>query len=156
MDKTGDIERYDLIEELLESSCLIVDIMPGQVPAERGERYFETEEYFLEPERLKKLRVRYAELLLKLSCYFDMDVSFDAGETREGHMKPEDLVMKLSDTSGPFFFRAIFENEGVMVDLDSCDTWMAVYGEGASLLKILKELAASEGLFVWSPAEYGR
>ncbi len=156
MVKTGDIERIELIEELLKGSCLIVDIMPGQVPAERGKRYFEIEEYFLEPARLKKLRVRYAELLLKLSCFFDMDISFDAGEVWKGPMKPEDLVKRLSDSSEPFFFRALFESEGVMIDLDSCDTWMTVYGEGAPFLKTLKELAAFEGLFVWNPAEYAR
>ena len=145
----------DLMGELLEGPYLIVDILPGQVPAGSGGQYFSVERYFLQPERIRSLRRRFAEILLRLNCYFDMAVSFDSCETWEPDPDPEGFAEKLEGLSGNSFLRAVFEEQRAMIDIEHDDTYMTVYDPDSRLLDKLRALAAAEGLFVWCPPEIG-
>jgi hypothetical protein len=53
--------------------------------------------------------------------------------------------------SGNSFLRAIFEAQGVMIDIEPDDTYMTVYDPESRLLDRLRSLTTSEGLFLWSP-----
>ena len=57
-----------LVGELLEGLYSIVDILPEQVPQGAAGRYFAAEKYYLQPERLRSLRGRFAGILLRLYC----------------------------------------------------------------------------------------
>jgi hypothetical protein len=140
-----------LVEKLLEEPCLIVDILPEQVPAEHGSRYAAIEGYFLRAERIRPLRRRYAEILLKLNCYGPMAVSFDYGDSWEKDPDPERFAARMENLAGWDALQAVFERQNVLMTLDSCDTYMTVYGQDAPLLDRLRRLAESEGLFVWRP-----
>ena len=145
---------YDsLIENLLEGSYLIVDVLPEQVPGNSAGQYFAVENYYLQPERLRVLRRRFAEILLRLNCYSDMVVSFDSGESWEKNPDPEMFAGRLADLPGNGFLRVIFEAEQAMADLDGCDINMTFYGPESRLTEMLRQLAAAEGLFVWSPPD---
>ncbi len=145
---------YDsLIEDLLERACLIVDVLPEQVPGDSPGQYFAIEDYYLQPERLRILRRRFAEILLRLNCYSDMAVSSDNGESWEKNPDPEVFAGRLEDLPGNGFLRVIFEAERAMADLDGCDINMTFYGPESQLTQRLRQLAAAEGLFVWSPPD---
>lgn len=155
-DQEPEIKRglYDeLIEILLEGPYWIVDILPEQVPNNADGQYFAVERYYLQPEQLRNLRHRYAEILLRLNCYHDMAVSFDNCESWERNPDPESFVDRLIRLSGNVFLRAMFEAQRAMIDLDPYDTYMTVYDPDCLLLGKLKALAAAEGLFVWSLPE---
>ena len=143
----------DLMDELLEGPYLIADILPCQVPAGSGGQYFSMERYFLQPERISTLRRRFAEILLRLNCYFDMAVSFDSCRTWELNPDPEGFAAMLESLSGNCFLRALFEEQRMMIDIEHDNTYMTVYGKDPRLLDKLRALASAEGLFVWSPPE---
>ena len=64
------------IEELLEQPYYVMDILPRQVPADSGGQYFKVEEYYLKD--MGRLCRQYADVLLKLNCYYDLAFSHDA------------------------------------------------------------------------------
>ena len=156
-DKAGeDPRRYDvLMGKLLEGPYRIVDILPGQAPAEgkHGGQYFAVERYFLQAERLRALRRRYAELLLRINCYYRMDVSFDSCGTWETNPDPGRFADRLETLSGKEYLRAVFPERNAMADLEPGGTHMTVYDPSSALLDLLKRLAEAEGFFVWSPPQ---
>ena len=143
----------DLMGDLLEGPYWIVDILPEQVPKDAPGQYFEVERYFLQHERIQNLRRRFAEILLRLNCYFDMAVSFDSCESWEKNPDPETFAERLAGLSGNSFLRAVFDAERAMIDVEHDDTYMTVYDPDLRLMDKLKVLAAAEGLFVWYPPE---
>ena len=143
----------DLMGDLLEGPYRIVDVLPEQVPANADGQYFSVERYYLQPERIRVLRRRFAEILLRLNCYHDMAVSFDSCETWEKNPDPETFALRLEELSGNSFLRAVFEAQGAMIDIEHDDTYMTVYDPDSMLMEKLRALASAEGLFVWSPPE---
>lgn len=144
---------YDaLVERLLEGPWWVVDILPEQVPADSEGQYFAVERYYRQPARIAAIHRGHAEVLLRLNCYYDMAVSFDAGETWERNPEPEAFVERASSLSGNDYLRALFVSQEAMVDVEPDDTWMTVFCHGRpALFDKLQKLAASEGLFLWQP-----
>ena len=66
-----------MIDDYFERPYWIVDILPFQVPADSPGQYFTVEEYYLRKPRWQALRRKYLEILLKLNCYYDMEVTAD-------------------------------------------------------------------------------
>ena len=144
----ADPRRFDaLMDELLEGPCWIVDILPAQVPARSGGQYFAVERYFLQPERIRTLRRSYAELLLRLNCYFDMTVSFDSCMSWETNPDPEVFAAQIQDLYGNSFLRAVFPAQRAMIDLEPDVISMTVYDPDSALLDRMRALAASAGVF---------
>ena len=152
--EAADSRRFDdMMGELLEGPYWIVDILPEQVPADAAGQYFAVERYFLQPERIIPLRRKYAEILLRLNCYADMAVSFDACASWKTNPDPEVFAARVAGLSGNEFLRAVFAEQNAMIDYDHNDTYLTVYDPGAALLDRVRALAAAEGLFVWSPPQ---
>lgn len=150
----ADARRYDeMMGELLEGPYWIVDILPEQVSADAGGQYFAVERYYLQPERIRALRRRYAEILLRLNCYYDMAVSFDSCASWETNPDPEAFAERVVGLSGNDFLRAVFAEQNAMIDCEPEETWLTVYDPDAALQPLLTALAAAEGLFVWSPPQ---
>ena len=145
----------DLMGELLEGPYRIADVLPEQVPADAGGQYFAVERYYLQPGRIRALRRKFAEILMRLNCYCDMAVSFDSCESWELNPDPEAFADRLAGLSGNSFLRAVFEAQRAMIDIEPEDTYMTVYDPDSMLLDRLQALTAAEGLFLWSPPESG-
>ena len=149
-----DARRFDeMMGELLEGPYVIVDILPEQVPADAGGQYFAVERYYLQPERIQALRRRYAEILLRLNCYYDMAVSFDSCASWETDPDPEAFVERVINLAGNDFLRAVFAEQKTMIDCEPEETYLTVYDPDAALLPYLSALAAAEGFFVWTPPQ---
>ena len=149
-----DARRFDeMMVELLEGPYWIVDILPEQVSADAGGQYFAVERYYLKPERIRALRRRYAEILLRLNCYYDMAVSFDSCATWENNPDPEAFAERVAGLSGNDFLRAVFAEQNAMIDCEPEETYLTVYDPDAALQPLLTALAAAEGFFVWSPPQ---
>ena len=146
----------DLMGELLEGPYRIADILPERVPADAPGQYFSVERFFLQPERLGTLRRKFAEILLRLNCYYDMAVSFDSCESWEKNPDPESFMDRVIRFSGNEFLRAVFADQRAMIDIEPDDTYMTVYDPRCALTDKLQKLAASEGLFVWDPEDETR
>ena len=153
--ETADPRRFDnMMGELLEGPYWIVDILPEQVPADSKGQYFAVERYFLQPERIVPLRRKYAEILLRLNCYVDMAVSFDACASWETNPDPEAFAARVAGISRNEFLRAVFAEQNAMIDYDHNDTYLTVYDPGAALLDKVRSLAAAAGLFIWYVPQY--
>ena len=150
----ADARRFDeMMGELLEGPYWIVDILPEQVSADAGGQYFAVERYYLQPERIGALRRRYAEILLRLNCYYDMAVSFDSCASWETNPDPEAFAERVVGLSGNDFLRAVFAEQNAMIDCEPEETYLTVYDPDAALLSRLSALAAAEGFFIWSPPQ---
>lgn len=143
------METNQLVEALLKEPYCIIDILPKQVPSESAGQYFAVEQFFLAPERLREIRRNQAELLLKLNCYYDMRVSFDSGETWSLNPDPKWLALELAALSNGKAVRILFPEQETMIDLDGCDTYMAVYHPSDEMRDLLGRIAGAEGLFLW-------
>ena len=141
----------DIIEDLLNKEYRIIDILPGRVDEKSAVRYFAAEKYFLKEENLKQIRKSFAHLLIKLNCYFDMRVSFDNSDIFQTDIDPELLATRIISLPLNGFFRALADKDHIMIDLDGSDTWMTVYGADEDMARLIKTLARSEGLFLWTP-----
>jgi|GEM_PF-219473 hypothetical protein len=147
----SDGQYQDLIERLLEAPYEIMDILPEQVPQSAGGQYFSVERYWLRPERRKLLRRKQAEILLGLNCYYDMLVVFDGSENWERNPDPEAFALQMEALSGNAFLRALFPSQEIMIELESCDTYMTVFDPDPVFLSRLRLLAGAAGFFVWKP-----
>ncbi len=143
-----------LASELLEGPYWIADILTEQVPKDAAGQYFAVDRYFRQPERLRALRRKQAEILLRLNCRRDMTVSFDSCEHWETNPDPARFAERLEGLSGTDFLRAVFLAEGWMIDIEPDDTYMTVYSRAPVLPDDLQKLCAAEGLFLWQPPEF--
>ena len=126
----------------------IIDILPKQVPADSPGRYFTVEKYFLG--HLDDLCRKFARVLIKLNCYRDLRVSTDH-ERWTGDFSPEDLetfFQESVDTHSPLFIQ--IHPSDALLTFTGDDHYLTLYAPDEDLLTLLRPLAASEGLFVWS------
>ena len=75
------------VEKLLEKPYQVIDILPERVPEEAPGRYFAVERYYLEPARFTDIRKRFADIVIKLYCYYDLIVLL--GDADEPLIDPE-------------------------------------------------------------------
>ena len=137
----------EIIDRLLEKEYHVIDILPDQVKDCRGQ-FFAADEFFRTPERLRPLRTRFANIIVKLNCYYDISVCFYPEEVWEKNPAPADLTDRITAMPDNKMARVMIEGEEAMIDIDGCDTYMTIYGAEGELLGRVEALAKAEGLFV--------
>ena len=129
------------IEQLLQTDCWIIDILPAQVPADSPGQYFAVEKYFLETSRFTDIKQRHINLVLKLNCY--MDVSLD-GEPPV-NPPPEQIARAMRERYVYIMLG------GAMILSEKDDTHLSLFNPDEKLLELVREIARGEGLYVWRP-----
>ena len=127
----------------------IIDILPKQVPSDSPGRYFEVERYFRS--HLDDIIRKFAALLLKINCYCELEVCLDS-ETFSDDFAPEDLERFLLETNAspnPLYVRVNHTN--ALFAYAGDDHYLTLYEPDQKLLRLVRQLAQSEGLFVWVP-----
>lgn len=139
------------IEEYLEKPYWVIDILPKQVPANSRGQYFRIEEYYREHPQIDAIYRKFTNILLKLNCYEDIDVSQD-GETWATNSVPECLDGMVSDSlSAKKMLYVILTAEDTMITISGDDTYMTIYNPSEEVKELLRFLATSERLFIWKP-----
>ena len=139
------------IEEFLDKPYWVIDILPKQVPADGKGQYFEIEKYFREHPQIEIIYKKFTNILLKLNCYEDIDVSGDGDEwiTNPAPHELEAALLKcLADKQ---MFYIILKSADVLITVNGDDTYMTVYDPTEEVLELIGFLAGSEGLFMWKP-----
>lgn len=131
----------DQIECLLEKSFWVVDFLPEQVSAERSKQYFAVEEFCGKGRYINQLYQKFAYLVIKLSCYFDID----------GNPSPKIIFESVNGCTTRGYVNFLFADEDVLVTLNGGDLYMTVYNPSQRFVRLLQGLAASEGLFFRKP-----
>ena len=114
----------------------IIDILPKQVPGNSAGQYFAVEDFFLR-NQIGEIKKKHLNVILKLNCY--MDITID-DEKNPAPDKIRDMMLERSVN--------ISIGETVILS-EPDDTYLTIYEPDEELLKLVKEIASSEGLFVW-------
>ena len=140
-----------LIESYLEKPYWVIDILPKQVPANSRGQYFAVERHYLEHPNVDDLYRKFTDILLKLNCYEDFDVSPD-GE--QWLTNPEPKVLEALVSKCMFQLSMLYiclPTADAMITLSGDDTNMTVYNLSEATLELLRPIVSSEGLFIWKP-----
>ena len=123
------------IEELLQCPYWIIDILPAQVPSDSPGQYFAVEKYFLQGGRIKEIKQKHIDLILKLNCYRDISIG-DEPDHIADEMKKRYLYIMTGES---------------MILSEPDDTHLTVFNPDSELLELIGQIASGEGLFVWKP-----
>jgi len=134
------------VERLLDAPYWVIDVLPSQVPADAGRRFFKAEGLLL-----KGLRREFAKVLIKLSCYHEFVVARGEGQKIARDPKPKKLKKWVERGSESLSLLLPSEDALIVVPTDS--TCMALYNSSPQLLEQVQTISASEGLFVWQPSD---
>ena len=141
--------RPDTIESLLEKPYWLIDVLPKQVPSGSAGQYFKVERYFLS--QLDEICMRYARILIRLNCYYDLQVSTD-GETWIQNVSPEDLVRHFEESAASHSpLSILIGSDEALITFSGDDHYMTLYNPDEELLELARQCAGAEGLFVWGP-----
>jgi len=135
------------VDDYLEKPYWLIDILPKQVPANSRGQYFGIERYWLQEPQFSRICRKFASLLMKLNCYYEVSVA-DASGTGSVSLQPESLEKML--TSGGAIYM-VMDSENAMIGFNGDDHYMTLYNPSNELLELISQLASSEGLFVWKP-----
>ncbi len=131
------------ISPLFEKTYYVVDILPEQVKADSKGQYFAVEKYY---SGRMHLRMKFADVLLKLNCYYDFDVCIND----EWTTNPAPGILAASVCECPHVDVLVGE---ALITLDREDLYMTVYNAPDDMLDMLGKLAGAEGLFLWMPPQ---
>ena len=129
------------IEELLQCPYWIIDILPAQVPSDSPGQYFAVEKYFLQGGRIKEIKQKHIDLILKLNCYRDISI----GDETVINPSPDHIAY---ETKNRYLY--IMTGESMIVS-EPDDTHLTVFNPDSELLELIGQIASGEGLFVWKP-----
>ena len=137
------------IEEYLNKQYWVIDILPKQVPADGKGQYVRIERYFLELPQIDNIYRKFINILLKLNCYEDIDVSHNGEEwitNPDPHELEAALLKCMTDKQ---LFYIILRSADVLITVSSDDTYMTVYNPTEEMTELIGSLVRSEGLFMW-------
>ena len=129
------------VEDLLQSSYWIIDILPSQVPEDSPGQFFSVEEYFLQGDRIEEIKQKHIDLVLKLNCYRDISIS---DETVVNPL-PKHIADEMKKR---YLYNMLGES---MIVSEPDDTHLTVFNPDSQLLELIRQIASGEGLFVWKP-----
>jgi hypothetical protein len=133
-------KEMEKVEILLETPYWIIDILPKQVPKDSAGQYFAIENYWRQEPHRSLIAQKHLNVVLKLNCYMDICIG-------DGQVDPAPEILRARFMDGPL---NILIGDALLTR-DPDDTYMTVYNADEDLLRLIKTLAAAEGLFVWQP-----
>ena len=141
------------IEEYLETSYWVIDLLPRQVPAHSRGQYFRIEEHFRSCPLIDALYRRFTDSLLKLNCYEDLSFSTDGDHWETNPLPTQIEAMVRQSLSDLSMLYVMLPAEETLITLSADDIYMTIYNLSAEILELLAPLVASEGLFIWKPEQ---
>ena len=145
------IRKSVMIDHFFDKDYWVVDFLPKQVPENAGGRFFSVEQYYLEPTRYAILREQFAEILLKLYCYYDLQLFMDDATEGVANPEPELLAKHIKDNQGNLCI--LIGASEALITLSRDDTHLTVYAPSEDLLELIRTLTGAVGLFVWKPKQ---
>ncbi|MBO4379160.1 MAG: hypothetical protein J5889_09365 [Clostridia bacterium] len=142
-----------MIETLLTKPYWVIDVLPKQVPGDSAGQFFAVEKYWLEMPQYSDLRHRFAAILLKLNCYYNLQVCFAEEDELHTNPSPDQLVSWVTESGKDLCI--VIPAQKTLITIAPDDLCMTVYNPRKRFLQLLEQLALSEGLFVWQPPQEG-
>lgn len=140
-------------ENLLNKPYFIIDILPRKVEEKSKGQYFEIEEYFLANHSEKVFR-NFAELLLKVNCYYDFDVCYYEFESENNksdqwilNPPPKDIYSKISSCEKEKRYINIIIDNNTMIAINGDFLHLTIYNPNKELQSLIVELCKGYGLY---------
>ncbi len=147
---------YDIAsvaDGLREKEYWLVDVLPMQVPEHSGGQYFAVEHCFLSHPLIDGIFRKFAAVVLKLNCYYEIRISSD-GEYWTSNPDPVQLTKCIEACAGgPGRLCLLLGRGDGLLTLNGDDAYMTLYHPEKKVLELIRVLAGAEGLFVWGPRE---
>ena len=142
--------EYDkIVERLIEAPHWVIDFLPRQVPQSSGGQFFAVERYYLEEPQHGRLFCQFADVLLKLNCYYDLHVNH--GDEWVKNPAPATLVAWLTESLQRGHLCALIDDGVALITASGGDTHLTLYNPSPDLLELIGQLATAAGLFLWQP-----
>ena len=129
----------------------VIDLLPRRVPVDRAGQFFAVESHLLQGGHLEQLAQKFANILLKLNCYYDLKVN--CGDVEVLNPAPEQLEQLVWQcvTAGdlPAFMHIAIALAPTTITLARGDSNMTLDHPTDDILQLVEQLAHAEGLFVW-------
>ena len=142
-----------IVENYLEKTYWVIDLLPKQVPAKSRGQFFRIEEYYRKHPQIDALYRRFTDILLKLNCYEDMAFSIDGDQWETNPLPTQIEAMVLQTLSDNSMLYIHLPSVETIITLSADDTYLTVYNPNEGTLTLLATLVASEGLFLWKPEQ---
>ena len=139
------------MEELLKKPYWVIDFLPEQVPPQSAGQVFAVERFYLREPRQSALRRRFAEILLKVNCYYDVWICEPEEEAWQQHPAPEQLFSWITENKKDACI--LLPDENTLFTINRDDVCMTIFNPADRLLQLLDRLSIAEGLFLWQPAD---
>ena len=146
-------EKLDALREtLLRGPYRIIDVLPARTPERFAAAYSALEAHCFRDPAAEMPYARFLNLLVKLGCYCDIAACRPDEDEWTFSPGPEYLSAALRELAvtrrgGQHF---IIDGGKLLITLDAGDLYMTVYGRSSRIIRRIKQLARSEGLFVWN------
>ena len=135
----------------MEGLYWVIDFLPEQVPDGSPGQFFAVERFYEAEPCRTALRGRFAEIILRLNCYFDLQACEPEEEQWRLNPPPQTLYAWITENRRDLRLR--LPGHDTMIVLDRNDTCMTVYQPSEGLLHLLDRLVAASGLFLWQPPQ---
>ena len=132
------------IENLLRKPCHVIDFLPMQVPKGSEWQFFDIEKYYLK--NVKEIHKKFTDIVLKLNCYYDLEFIIDD----KSQINPKPSIIEKIIKSKKY---VLIRFDKALITIDKGDLYMTIYNPNNKNLRILKDLATSNGLFLWKPKQ---
>ena len=143
---------YDkLVERLLASPYWVIDLLPMQVPEDSRGQFFDVERYYLQEPQYERLCRQFADVLLKLNCYYDLLVNRNSGDEWVKNSEPATLASWLTGCLRHGHLCILVNDGDALITASGGDTHLTLYNPSEDLLQLVSQLASAAGLFVWKP-----
>ena len=144
---------YDeIVERLLEAPYWVIDFLPMQVPQDSAGQFFAVEQYYLQEPQYERLCRQFADVLLKLNCYYDLLVSRDGGDEWL-YPDPRMLDKWLTESLQHGHLCVLIDDGASLITPSGVDTNLTLYNPSPALLELVRQLSTAAGLFLWQPPE---
>ena len=127
----------------------VIDLLPRRVPADGAGQFFAVESHLLQGGHLEQLAHKFANILLKLNCYYDLKVN--CGDVKVLNPAPEQLEQLVwqcvTGNDLPAFMHIAVTQAPTTITVARGDINMTLNQPTDDMLQYLDYTV--KGLFVW-------
>lgn len=141
----------EIIDQLLEKKCYIIDFLPKRVPENSNGQFFDVEDYLLNSKRNHIIKDNFINIILKLMCYYRIELFYNKWIHKPTPKQVKKSISEIMNNHhGTLHF--LFPDENILLVLEADCLNLTVYNVREEMHHLFKQIASSEGMF-WRSAE---
>jgi len=137
----------ELVEQLLNKDCYVIDFLPKRVSEQFADRFFEVEEYFLQGNEWEGIKDSFVRMLLKLQCYCSFKVYNEKWYEELSINDLADMLNHVLSSNNEYMNMLSIENK-LLICIEGSTLNLSIYNATRDMLALLSELATVEKLYI--------